>query len=118
MCNCMSYNLDDKDSPGKDCLETLSLPNGKKITVDHCIKDLIFELNINGIKTLESCCGHEKGDSAGYILLDWKVDNITIQKAIKIVKRFNRSIPIISYQLIYHTGEPPIPKVEYFGELK
>lgn len=35
--------------------------DGKLIPVDQCITPLILQLNLAGIKTIGSCCGHGKG---------------------------------------------------------
>lgn len=35
--------------------------DGKLQAVDQCISLLILQLNLVGIKTIESCCGHGKG---------------------------------------------------------
>jgi len=35
--------------------------DGKLQAVDQCISLLILQLNLSGIKTIESCCGHGKG---------------------------------------------------------
>lgn len=35
--------------------------DGKLIAIDRCIALLILQLNLVGIKTLNSCCGHGKG---------------------------------------------------------
>ena len=35
--------------------------NGNLQAIDRCIAPLILQLNLTGIKTLESCCGHGRG---------------------------------------------------------
>lgn len=35
--------------------------DGKLQAVDQCISLFILQLNLAGIKTIESCCGHGKG---------------------------------------------------------
>jgi hypothetical protein len=36
------------------------LDDGKHFLVDSCIRDMVYLLNINGIQTCGSCCGHNR----------------------------------------------------------
>lgn len=40
---------------------------GEEKHIDFCIEDIVAALNIGGIKTTSSCCGHD--EEVGYIYL-------------------------------------------------
>jgi len=65
-CNCFSYNLSDWE---KEIDNRVKMPiNGKVETIDNCIHHIVAALNAGGIKTVASCCGHNK--MVGNIILD------------------------------------------------
>lgn len=57
MCNCHSYN---KDTGTKKEVIITNRFTGHKISIDDCISYLINHLNLVGIETIGSCCGHNK----------------------------------------------------------
>lgn len=101
MCKCHSYNLHDPIENGDDkTRETIILRDGISIQVDACIAPIIKEMWDSGVHTLESCCGHEKGDSAGYIMLNNNATDREISVAKNVLKKYGRIIPVKSWYLI------------------
>jgi len=79
--------------------EAILTKNGTSIQVDECLALIIQEIWNAGVHTLESCCGHEKGDSAGYIVLDNNASDREIAIARDILKKYGRVIPLQSWYL-------------------
>jgi hypothetical protein len=48
-----------------DCIELLICD--RAINVDRCIASIVLALNVGGVATAMSCCGHGEGD--GFIML-------------------------------------------------
>ena len=48
--------------------------NGRVVTIDRCIHDIVAALNAGGIRTVSSCCGHK--ETYGSIIIKGKDDNL------------------------------------------
>lgn len=79
MCNCKDIEIGsyDRQTSMKHPFETKRGNNGW-VCVDTCLVQEVAELWHLGIKTLESCCGHNKVD--GYIA----VENDDVEKMIEL----------------------------------
>lgn len=64
-CNCHSYNWEigtepERVVPKPDWLHK----QGDTVSLDACIADLVLELWDNGVRTLSSCCGHNRAPAS------------------------------------------------------
>lgn len=70
---------------------------GRKIWVDACIADEIIDLLSNGVKTIGSCCGHNKAIPSIAV----SRESVKLMEAMGYKHHFNLSVPKGEYSKIY-----------------
>jgi hypothetical protein len=107
MCNCHSYNMDTGDNPNIILYPPshigFTYPDGEPIEtvcVDACIAQVIQHLWDNGVKTMNSCCGHGK-KTPSIILEDKSTDEHAAYVRDLISDIDPRKFDLLSYRLVF-----------------
>ena len=95
MCNCINVNFGTYGQPNQN-RTVVSTPQGRRQEIDNCILPELEDLWTQGIKTEESCCGHNKTN--GYISVpDEYIEKMLALGYVQEIRKdcfYPRSIPI------------------------